>query len=39
MVATELYTLKWFKWQILCYAHFATIKNNNNNNNQHFFRG
>lgn len=24
--ATELYTQKWFKWPILCYIYFATIK-------------
>ena len=23
--ATELYTLKWLKWQILCYVYFTTI--------------
>ena len=23
---TEVYTIKWLKWQILCYVYFITVK-------------
>ena len=31
--ATELYTLKWLNWWILCYGSFTTVKKKNDKKN------
>lgn len=32
--ATELYALKWLKWQILCYVYIITIKRKQNDKSE-----